>query len=71
MILSSLLKIFSKFMAKKFYKISTRTHLANFSSSRLMIQGPHSQHFIFFVTYEETQQATLFVPVKLYHPSVM
>jgi hypothetical protein len=33
--------------------------------------GPYSQHFIFFVTYELSQSARVFVTSKPFQPNVM
>jgi len=34
-------------------------------------EGLYSQHFIFFLTYELTEKARVFLPVKPFQPSVM
>ncbi len=36
-----------------------------------MIQGLYSQHFIFLVTYKGAQYARVFVPGRLFQPSIM
>jgi hypothetical protein len=40
----------------------TRGHLDNPIHPSIIFAGPYSQHFIFFVTYELTQEARVFAP---------
>jgi hypothetical protein len=43
---------------------TTATPMATSASTKTEKQGPHSQHFIFIVTYKQTQQVRVFVTGK-------
>ncbi len=43
----------------------------NFFGVKLLLLGPYSQHFIFFVTYGWAQQARVFVPDEHFQLSVL
>jgi hypothetical protein len=45
--------------------------LSNFFIVMRSDSGSYSQHFIFFVTYECTQKARVFVTIKPYQPIVI
>jgi hypothetical protein len=48
---------------KSFIKLGPVRKLQKNEVSRIRPQGPYSQHFILFVTYEWAQYARMFVPV--------
>jgi hypothetical protein len=50
---------------------TTATPMATSASTKTEKQEPHSQHFIFIVTYKQTQQVRVFVTGKPFPLSLM